>query len=142
MRTETTKTTETVTVTETVYITEDGQTFKNHWEAKQHEEEFLEQQLKTSSDIIFRDNQLIPYDEWMDTDDKSYVWCKPLNETGAELLNKVWSDPYGTDAEPGKWLCYEFSDDEIYTYTLEDTIRNFEILGKSLGFKVSIEWED
>lgn len=142
MRTETTKTTETVTITETVYITEDGKTFKYDWEAEEHEKELLEQQIKTSPDVIFKDNGCFPYEPWMDEDESSFYWVKPLNEKGIELVRKVYPADEYYPFEVNRWTSIEVADNDIYYRPLENTIYNLECLGKSLGFKVSIEWED
>jgi hypothetical protein len=126
----------------TSYITNDGKVFDKEWLAKAHERELCRKVLRESPDVIIKENAIAPYENYTNEDENHYVWCKALNENGLALLNDAFRDPYANPPEVGEWVCFEDSDLEVYLYTLEGSIRNFEILGKSLGFKVSIEWED
>lgn len=138
--------TEEITVTKsgTVYVTDDGKRFDNKYEATLHERNIYVKSLKESPDVIIKDNGLYPFEEFTNPDNKDYIWYKPLTQKGVDLLNKAYDVIYGDVPEVGKWICYEVPDydDEVYSYSLDETIARFSELLNSLGVVVNIEYKE
>ena len=96
------------------WIADDGTVFEKESECADYELEASRGQLGDSKDVIERKEACgyPPFDGGEYSENHSYRWFKPLNESGVALLNSAFPSSYAKlgDDSIDNWHCVEYSD--------------------------------
>ena len=125
---------------ETVYIACDGKTFNYMYECMRYEfEKWIYEDVKNSPNISYNDNCYIPCDGLEHMENNEYMWLKPNNIDGLNEINEHIKDFANYDVDLltdniiGAWICVEFSYDNVWLSTLDESIEYINGLFERLG---------
>lgn len=122
----------------TIYKTSDGKTFRFLWEAKRHEKELGVKALKKRTDLESAAEGFIPYDNYTSSEENSYMWYKAKTPEAIEAINETY-DVEIPEEYVNEWICVEDDREDVYFYTLQDSIDDFSKLLEKLGYEIEIK---
>ena len=120
------------------YKTSDGIIWTALYSAKKHQKELNIEALKNRTDLESAAEGFIPYDIYFSSEENSYMWYKAKTPEAIEAINETY-DLEIPEKYVNEWICVEDNGEDVYFYTLKDSIDDFSKLLEKLGYEIEIK---